>query len=733
MGMWIRGASRRRLTRGKQSRSKGIVAVASAAILSTVASRADAESAPQAAAPEPRRTESRGGEATPTFELDPLTVEGQGGYKVDRATSPKLTEPLRETPQTITVVPQKVIEERGATSLREVLQGVPGITLAAGEGGGNQGDNLRVRGFAAGNDLYIDGLRDLAQYTRDPFNLESIEVVKGPASVYAGRGSTGGVVNQVSKYPRLETFLGGSVGAGTNGTLRTTADVNRPLAGLPGGAFRLNVLGQKTEVAGRDLVGDDRWGIAPSVTIGLGTPTRVTASYLHLYFDGTPDYGHPFVGGRPAPVSRSTFYGFADLTFERTEIDVGTLRLEHDFSDQITISNQFRYADSTRDAVVNPPREPNLADDVVTINTPARDSGNKTFLNQMNAIVATETAGVRHKIVAGFEVGREELDFAAFAFAGAPFTDSLLRPNPFRPFPGTREAAPTSDRETAADVLAFYGFDTIEIGPWVEVVGGVRWDRFDAEFDDSVTVESFDRTDEKLTYRAALVGKPLPNGNVYFAYGTSFNPSAEALSLSEATASVKPETSRTYEVGTKWDVLEERLALSAALFRIEKTNARTASLVLDDPIQVLDGEQRVDGFEIGAAGSITQEWAVFAGYAFLDSEIERSNVPDETGKEIINAPDNAFSLWTTYRLPYRTEVGFGSQYVGSRFANNTNTNKVDDYWLFDAMLGYRAFENVSFRINIFNLSDKFYYDRTHPQHTIPGPGRSALFTTSVNF
>lgn len=731
MGTWIRGASPRRLARKNRARSKGMVAVASAAMLSTVATRAHAQATPPA--PQPKSEESREEKGAPTYELDPLTVEGEGGYKTEKPSSPKLTEPLRETPQSITVIPNEVIEDRGARSLREVLQGVPGITLAAGEGGGAQGDNLRIRGFAASTDLYLDGLRDITQQTRDPFNLESVEVVKGPASVYAGRGSTGGVVNQVSKVPRLETFLGGSFGAGTDGTFRATADVNHALADMPTTAFRLNVLGQTAEVAGRDIIEDDRWGVAPSVTWGLGTPTRVTASYQHLYFDGVPDYGHPFVAGRPAPVGRSTFYGFADLAFEKTEVDVGTLRIEHDFNDNIAVRNQLRYADSTRDAIVNPPRNANLEEDIVTINTPARDTGNQFIFNQLDAVVTAETAGVPHKIVAGFEVGREDFDFKALAFEGGPFTDSLLNPDPHRPFPGTRAADPTSDRETEADILAFYAFDTIEIGEWVEVVGGIRFDRFDAEFEDSVTGDAFDQTEEEFTYRAALVGKPLPYGSVYFAYGTSFNPSAEALALTEATANVDPEESETFEIGTKWDVLEERLALTAALFRIEKTNARTANLNPDDPVQVLDGEQRVDGFEVGAAGSITRDWAVFFGYAYLDSEILESNVPDEEGQEIINAPEHSMSLWTTYRLPYRAEVGFGIQYVDSRYANNTNTNQVGDYWLFDAMVGYQALENVAFRVNVYNLSDKFYYDRTHPQHTIPGPGRSALFTTTVSF
>lgn len=731
MGMGIRGASRRRLERARRRR---MAAVASAAMLSTIAAQAGAQAeAPRGQGSGERPQTSRDEEGAPTFELDPTTVEGERErYFVERPSSPRRTEPLRETPQSITVVPREVFEDQGATSIRDVLRGVPGITLAAGEGGGPQGDNLRIRGFAANTDLFLDGMRDLSQYTRDPFFIESIEVSKGPGSAYAGRGSTGGVVNLVSKTANLGNAIDGSVAAGTNSQLRFAADANRELDVFEGTAVRLNAMGQRAEVAGRDVIEDDRWGIFPTLAVGLGTPTRLTASYLHLELDGVADYGHPFVDGEPVDVRRSAFYGFADLAFEKTEVDLATFGAEHDLTDEVMIRNQFRYGDTTRDAIVTPPRNANAETDEVTINLPARDSGNKFLLNQLDATVAADTAGFRHTVVAGVEVGREEYDFRSFAFDGGPFTDSLFDPDPFRPFPGTRIAEPTADRTAKADILGLYAFDTIELGEWVEVSGGLRWDRFDAEVDNTATGDSFDRTDEELTYRAGVVGKILPTANVYAAYGTSFNPSAEQLSLTESTADVDPEESRTYEVGAKWDV-DRRLALTGALFRIEKTDARTASLVPDDPVQVLDGEQRVDGFEIGAAGSLTDDWWIFGGYAWLDSEIEESNVAEEVGKEVINAPEHALSVWTTYAFPWGVEGGFGVQYVSSKYANATNTNRIDDSVLFDAMLGYRAFEHVAFRVNVFNLGDEFYYDRTHPQHAVPGPGRSALFTTTVSF
>jgi catecholate siderophore receptor len=288
--------------------------------------------------------------------LQPIPVEGGGaGYQTLVPTLPKLSRPLLDTPQSINVVPRQLIEDQGITATRDALRTVPGISLAAGEAGA-QGDNLTLRGFTARNDFFLDGMRDFGSYYRDPFNLEQIEVLKGPSSVLFGRGSTGGVVNQVSKQPGLLPVAAGSLGFGTDGTRRLTADVNRAIEGLDGAAIRLNLMVDQNGVAGRRETEYNRFGFAPSVAFGLGTPTRFTLSYLHQQEYDTPDYGLPWLYSKMAPVSRGTFYGFKDRDFLRAGVDMVTARLEHDVDDGIALRNQFRYGSYSRDLRITEPQ-----------------------------------------------------------------------------------------------------------------------------------------------------------------------------------------------------------------------------------------------------------------------------------------------------------------------------------------------------------------------------------------
>ena len=669
--------------------------------------------------------------------LPPISVEGrrpadEQTYKPEQATSPKYTEPLRDTPQTITVVPEALIKDQGATTLRDALRYVPGVAMVGGEGGGPQGDNLRIRGFPANTDLYVDGIRDIAQYARDPFNLEQVEVVKGPASAFGGRGSTGGLVNQVSKTPRLDAFQRGDATVGTDETRRVTADVNQPLdLGIPGAAFRLNVMWHDSEVARRDVVEYERYGIAPSLALGLGTDTRFTLNYFHLSQDNIPDYGLPTIGGRVAPVDRENFYGFRSLNTEQTDTDIATAEIEHDLTDWLTLRDQLRYQRDQRFAIVTPPRSPNIAADTVTRNATGRDNETTLLINQFDGTARFNTGPVNHTLVAGVELSREEVDNQAIGFDNDPI-DSLFNPNPDAPFTGTRSLGTLTESE--GDNAAIYAFDTVKFGERWEVVGGLRFDRFEFDTRNAGTGAEISQTTEEPSWRTAVVYKPAPNGSVYVSYGTSFNPSTEALSLSAVNSNVDPEENRSYEIGTKWDVLGERLALTAALFRTDKTNARETDPVTG--VADLFGEQRAEGLELGAAGNVTDRWAVFAGYVYTRSEVlETVSATIPEGAELPNTPKHAFSLWTTYDLPWNLQAGAGVQYISSRFLNSANTTKDGSYTLFDAMVAYRLTENVDLRLNLYNLTDEFYIERAHAggAHAIPGAGRTALFSTSVQF
>lgn len=661
--------------------------------------------------------------------------------------SPKYLEPLRDIPQTVTVIPQALIEEQGATTLRDVLRNVTGISLQAGEGGGGlPGDNLTIRGFAARNDIFVDGVRDFGAYTRDPFNIEQVEVAKGPASLYAGRGSTGGSLNLASKTPHLGNAHSATFGMG--GELgRATVDVNQPIEGMDGAAFRANLMWTESDTAGRDAVEGRRWGAAPSLAFGLGTPTRVTFSYSHLDQDNVPDYGIPWVpaanvplaehADKPAPVDFDNFYGLTDRDYEKTVTRLATAEVERDLGDSVTLRSLARHGRSERDSIITAPRFASNDSTVINRQLQSRDLEDTITILQNDLTSTFQTGGIGHALVAGVEIARETSENFARSGPAAPQAD-LFDPDPGAPYAGpiTRTGART---EARADTGAVYVSDTVKIGEKWQLTGGLRWDRFDMEFD-SVDIAGvttpFERVDEMVSWRAGAVYKPRPDGSIYLGAGTSFNPSAEAatgLNLSASTVELEPEQSRGYEIGTKWDLLESRLSLSAAAFRTEKTNARTPGILPGDLPTVLQGEQRVDGVELGVSGALGSRWQAFLGYTWMDSEVLMSNNPAEVGRELANTPEHSASLWTTCRVRSDFEVGGGAQYVGDRFNNNTGTRVAPDYLLFDAMAAYDLNERITLRLNVTNLADERYIDRVGGGHFIPGAGRSAALTTALKF
>lgn len=666
--------------------------------------------------------------------------------------SPKYTEPLRNTPQTLSVIPKEVIEQQGATTLRDVLNNVPGITLTAGEGGAPAGDNLTIRGFNARNDIFIDGVRDLGAQSRDSFNLEQVEVVKGPSSTFTGRGSTGGTINLVSKLPNLRRSVAGTLTAGDDATKRATVDVNVPFK--DSFAFRLNALAHDSDFPGREDIGYRRFGIAPSMMFGLGSATRYAVSYFHLSQENTSDYGIPWVPvtnnalsafrDRPAPVPRSTFYGFADRDKEKLRSDLFTGRFECEFNDNLSIRSQLRYGYSRRDSIATPPRFNN--NNSTTINREMRSwlVTDDIIDSQTDVVARFKTGGIQHSMVFGGSYSNEKNHRI---LRTAPNTQTtLFNPNPNDVYTGVITVDPRQPDATA-NSFAGYFFDTIKFNKQFEFVGGLRWDRFDVSGVNTATVGGqpvlvpIDRVDTIISGRAALVFKPVENGSIYAAYASSANPSLEGLLYVPADIRTDPEKTRTYELGTKWDLFGTRLLLASALFRVEKTDARTPAINPLDP-PTLDGEQFVQGIEFSATGNVTRNWQVFTGYTFLDSEIVRSNVCvrvagvcvsfPELGKELINTPRNSFNLWTTYRWD-KFFFGGGTRFIGERFGNNINTRVVESYWVADAMMSYQLTKNFDLRLNLNNIGDKYYLDRIGGGHIIPGAARSVLVSTSFRF
>jgi catecholate siderophore receptor len=729
----------------------------------------------------------------PAATMPEIVVRGEAPYKSLTIESRQYTEPLRDVPQSITVVPRALIEEQNAVSLRDVLHNVPGISMQAGEGGsGPNGDFLSIRGFNARNDIYVDNIRDFGGYSRDPFNVDQVEVVKGPASSYTGRGSTGGSINLVSKVPSFDSsFYCSTAGIGTDGFKRFTVDVNQELTPLWEGrtvengddgkakvvitepflktSLRLNAMWTEGDVANRNEVENSRWGIAPSLGFEFGKDAKLTFSYFHLAQDNVPDNGIPWVPAtqsvlpqkfwnKPSPVDFDNFYGLLGRDKEEISTDIGTLRYEQKVDDWFSLRNTARYGQTNHDSITTSPRYiVGVTDPSVAINREfqSRDQTDAIIAEQFDMRFSFETLGLKHELITGFDFAHETSENKLRAADPAPPAD-LYHPDPNQPYFGVIRYTGAVNESTSDDAAVFLG-ETMKF--WqdkIQLSGGVRWDYYDAELDQRAApaipggpalTTIFGRIDRVFSYRAALAYKPVPIGTFYVAYGTSFNPSAEgAVSttlLTAATALLVPEENRTFEIGTKWDVLNERLALTAAIFRTDKTNARTPGLTPNDPPMVLDGEQRVQGFELGAAGNITDHWKVFGGYTYLDSEIRKTNalttdpltglLVSQRGNRLPQTPEHSFSLWSTYALPWEIEVGAGASYVGARFSATDNLREAPGYWLFDALISRQFTKNIKAQINVYNLANEKYIDQVSGGHFVPGTGRTIALTVGVAF
>ena len=662
------------------------------------------------------------------------------GRTAHQASSPKLPGPLRDLPLTVSVIPREVIREQAATTLRDVLRNVPGITMQAGEGGGGlPGDNLTMRGFSASNDIFVDGVRDVGPYTRDTFNLEQVEVVKGPAGSIAGRGATGGSINLVTKTPQLAPAYSVQAGVGNASYRRTTADVNQPLTTLGDGvALRMNAMWQDTGVPGRNVVDNGSWAVNPTLAVGLDSSTRAIVSYQHLRQDNVPDYGLPWAAFESTPrADQTSFYGLRDYDFEDIDSDIATVRVEHDVRPGVTLRNVTRYGDTVRDSAITAPRPPNRQ-------LQRRWMANDTLGNLATINATTRLAGLAHDLAGGLELIRESTENRNSSQTTNQPQTTLIGPNPAdRPFGPMPEITgnPTKAITTTAGA---YLFDTVTLGTHWQVSGGLRFDRSSVDFTQTTlaTGDTLDltRTDNIVTGRAGVVYKPGATSSIYAAYGTSANPAADAAATGTGLSDVPtaannvnlaPERTRTIEVGTKWDAVDERLALTAALFRTEKINARTRNAT-SDPF-VLDGRQRVSGVEVGASGQITADWSVMAGFSVMDSEIEASANAAEQGANLALVPEGSFSAWTTYRVTRALTAGGGAQFQDNVFRNTTNTTEVPSYWLVNAMASYAVNSHLTLRVNGSNLTDAQYVDRVGGGHYIPGPRRAVIVSTDIQF
>jgi catecholate siderophore receptor len=730
-------------------------------------------------------------------------------------TMTKFTEPLLDTPQTIAGVPSFALEDEQNRTLLDAVRNVPGISIAAGESGA-QGDSLTIRGFTARNDIYLDGIRDFGSYYRDSFNTEQVEVLEGPAGVQFGRGSTGGVINQVSKVPESTKFTNVETQFGTDLTRRVTAEINEPLPDVAqGSAFRLNAMATEGGVAGRPYDENRRFGLAPSLSFGMNGPTRLTVSYLHFTESDTPDYGLPwFENALAHGVNRHAYFGFPDENFLKTNDDVITLKANHGFNDGADVHTIGRWANYPRDVQIT---EPQICSNV-SVSTPAGGyvaalptSALNTALpcaytpstpalqitvnrnqiqiksvegdlwDQTELTARFKVLGMRNDFAGGVEGGREVSNPIKYSYTESGINSvtptNLANPTPQDVFSGTGYIA--SVTHVKSQSVGLYFIDTIKLGRFIEMSGGVRWDYFDTLFNlhDVATsvvgasltaaIAPISQTVSQPSYRGAFIFKPNQHGSVYFDYGTSFDPSAETLSLSVATSVLPPEENESYEAGAKYSLLHERLELEGAVFRTEQDNARETSPTNSNLI-VEAGNQLVKGMQASAVGRLGGGTDLVLGYAYLDSSVLKSQYfPTSIGFPLANVPKQTFNFLLTHNLLAKINAGISGNYVASRTASSTTPyvgtsysgpitfaagsapcsvtattcyevlstamKQVPGYWVFNLMVKRPISKRIELQANVYNLLNRFYIDQPHPSHLIPGAGASALIGANFRF
>lgn len=706
------------------------------------------------------------GESATTYREAPIRVTGS---RHGETGSMKFTAPLVDTPKSVTVVSASLIEERGARSLVEALRNVPGVTFNAGEGGQPAGDNLKIRGFDAGADVFIDGIRDAGSQVRDVFALEQIEVVKGTSSAYSGRGAGGGAVNLVSKRAESGDFLSGSLGGGTDDYRRATIDANQQLTDTS--AVRLNLLYHDADVPGRDAVDLEHRGALGALALGIGTAWRADFDYYLYRTDDMPDYSFPYgrnadnsePAGAPIVLDRENFYGLRNRDFQKTSADVGTLRIEHDLRDGLLLRNTLRYGRTTNDYIVTNPDDgrANVANGYVLRNAKSRDSETRTLANQTELAGDFSFGGFSHSAAAGIEYLQETMynrnySVDSGAFAGNAASDaaaSCSAPGAFgaasnyncttlgTPDPRDPWSGPITRSDTFTDVeavtLSAYAFDTVTLSDRWLVNAGVRFDDFD--IDQKNATETLHSSDGFWNYQFGVVYKPAANGSIYLSTGSASTPPGNTLgdgteNLASNNENLEPERSRTVELGTKWLLAQERLSVTAALFRTEKDNASVALEAGRGAPRDTIGEQHVDGFEFSLAGDLTDRWDMLASYTFLDSEIDDDGpAADDEGNDFPNTPRHSVSLWTTFAVTPRLSVGAGANYVDRRFGNTANTVWVPSYWRYDAMAAFRASDRLNMQVNVQNLTDEVYFDRPYAAHyAAVGAARSTTLTVSYD-
>ncbi|WP_407164971.1 TonB-dependent receptor [Bradyrhizobium sp. ORS 111] len=735
-------------------------------------------------------------------------------YKGDRLQqSGKFPEPILNTPKSVTVLTKDVLEDKNATSLKSAILSTAGVTLGTGEGGNAFGDRFFIRGFDARNDIFIDGVRDAGVSVRENFFTEQVEILRGPGSSFAGRGTTGGAINIVTKQATTQnSFYNMDTTFGTDRTKRVTLDVNQVIS--PTLAIRAGGLFQDAGVAGRSYVTDNRDGAFVAGTWKPIDAVKITGNYIHTELTGIPDFGVPYyrpstasTAGGPFPdfgVNRNNFYGFVNRDFFRTGQDIGTINAEVQVTPDLVISNKIRESRSTQNYIGTLPESPTLAPGApftaytLTANPQSRLQITDVFANQTEATYkSVDGLGFKHTTTAGIEYDNErssidsysglrsELTTGPTSFNG---TGSLAGVSVFYPqytnipFPvgPTLNGRPT---KVGIDTVSGYVMDTANYNDFVILNGGVRYDDYNINTSGYATNGTIGRQSAEFgmpNFNLGLTLKPLPNGSVYAAYATSSNPvGAEFDGTSTAYGGINPvlnggnnqifgpEKNTAIEIGTKWELFDRHLLVTAALFQTEKENAReaqnvgsaTAAAAIPGCVYpagttgnvsciTAGAAYRIRGIDLGVGGKITDKWSVFGGLVLMQSEVTQSLAPpanrtlytSNVGLPLANVAHQSFSMLTKYQLTDIWEIGgqavYRSKvYGGTLLAANQGTS-IPSYWRFDAFAEAKIDKNWTVKLFVNNIFDKRYYDALYQSaapFVLEAPGRAAYLVVSARY
>ena len=714
------------------------------------------KSAPkQAAAAAPQPVAQPEPPAPPISDATPAGATFPGGnpyanpnapYMVEQSANPKLTQPLADTPRTITAIPEAVMEDQGVRDLRELARNVPGLTIGSAEGGNAYGA-FAIRGFKANNDIFVDSIRNPGNMIPDVFAVQQIEIYKGPSGGIAGRSTIGGAVNLISKQPDLNfNYYEVDTTIGTDSTFRTTLDANQVVT--HDFAVRANLMYDQHDIAGRDITESERWGGLFSARARPTDDVMVTLDYYRYRNDAIPDWGVPVLtrtNGAPANIppnaihkpitefgfSRDMFVGMVGLDFFEEQADIGTATVVAKLADNITLTNTSRAGQSRVNYVAT------SMEGIPDVHHPQRDQMAQIYANQTELNVKFTTGTFRHNLVAGLEVTRENFDRDAYFVPSNFDTTRPFPPNPYSPTDSILRKGRTYD--ATIDDVGVYLLDTIHLSEQWIINGGVRFDDFSrdqvggpgtnvpgssaaltAAANNTASVQA-----DLFSWNVGVVYKPIPISSFYAAYGTSESPIGSELDsvgpeyngLDARLVGVKPQEAQAVEVGTKWELFDRNLLVTAALFRTDVENARTNSnvgTVAPNISRAFDGEYRVQGIELSATGNITRDWSVFGGLVLLDTEVLNSDVERDIGRRLANIPLTQFSLLSKYQLTDQFAVGGTATYGGAVYAGhlaaNASYNHTVDWWRFDAFAEYELTKNIELELIGLNLTDELYYD-----------------------